>query len=93
MKKKYELYEMNSDVYAISENNTKGSENHFAILPVRIRTGYVEFNSQTNKIDISYWLSDRNGVEWEESISADKVSDSFDELVAKCKLIWDKHPS
>lgn len=92
MKANYEVYQVNSDVYGVSTYMSKeGPTNHFAIFPARVSYVTVSHNEKTNKTDIDYLLMTPDGQDWGDSVDADMVSDSFEELTLRLKVIWDAH--
>ena len=87
MKKKYEAYAIGSKVWAISTYMEEGKKDshHYAIFPAIVETVYINENG------IDYWLRTPKGRSWGDSVSSDKVSDSFEVLTNKLKKVWIKH--
>ena len=79
-------YEPGSEVYAISfwrDNGNPGD--HLAIYKAKVSSW--SYDAEEN--DVIYYLeSPKNGRWWGDSVKAEHVSDSFDELLAYAKELW-----
>jgi len=93
MKVKYDAYEINSKCWAISNYFDKDAKDthHYAIFPVIITGFSVDYNNKTNEVDCIYYVKTPEGKEWGDSVESEFVSDSFDELVAKLKIVWENN--
>lgn len=89
MTKKYETYKVGSKVWAISAIYKDGEPTDYvAIYEAIVRTVYIELDEKTGKEKFDYWLMTPDGQEWGAEVSADQVSDDFNELVERMKPIW-----
>lgn len=89
-KTKYEVYEIGSKVWAISQFYKDGKPSEYlAIFPAIIKDATIEAGKLPNTISVSYWLSTLEGKEWGDSVDEIDVSDDFYVLVDKAKKIWE----
>jgi hypothetical protein len=92
MKAKYEVYEIGSSVWGISRYWSDGKQtDHCSIYQAKVKAAYLQTNTKTNSVDVEYWLETPDGQEWGCEVSADCVSDSFEELVLRMKLEWTRN--
>lgn len=91
-KTKYEVYEIGSQVWAISYYYKDGDPSEYlAIFPAIIKDATIEKGTLLNSsIKVSYWLTTLEGKEWGDSTHEDDVSDDFCVLIEKAKKIWIK---
>lgn len=89
MKTKYELYELNSQVYGISRylNNGKISD-HCAIYDAIVESISIHYDDKLQSMVVEYWLKTPDGQSWGDSCPQGDVSDNFDELINKMRSIW-----
>jgi len=92
MKVQYEVYKVNSKVWAISEYLKKeGSTHHYAIFPCIVSGVFISTNKETGQETIEYDMKTPKGDIWGDSVNSDVVSDNFQVLVEKLKLIWEQN--
>lgn len=92
MKTKYEVYEIGSQVWALSRYRaTSGDTDHCAVYPAIVHGITIDQDDKTNGISVEYWVKTPKGDDWGDSVEAEWVSDSFEELVTKLKEEWTRN--
>jgi hypothetical protein len=92
MKTKYEAYAVGSQVWALSRyNDSNGETDHCAIYPAIVGSITIDQDDATNSHIIEYWVKTPKGDDWGDSVEAEWVSDSFEELVEKLKEEWTRN--
>jgi hypothetical protein len=89
MKKNYELYELNSQVYGISRHLNDGKiSDHCAIYDAIVESISIDYDKDINSMVVNYWLKTPDGQSWGDSCPQGDVSDNFDELINKMRGVW-----